>query len=175
MRLLFPLILLGCPKPAPLPSAPADCAAPTGEEGQAWFSAIEKHAWLAFAQQTFGPIQGCTASYEPGADGLSASAEFRFAGGATFRVEHSPPETTVQELRVPAGFPEVTAGTALLRAHESGDWAYETVDWEHPQMEEAEPGEQARVYWSAEEGMNLSLREIYRGEQLVAIRMSMAL
>jgi hypothetical protein len=164
---------VACPKAAS-PTG-LTCVGPTDPEGAAWFAAVQDgDPLLAFGVATFGPVRSCDVRYDQTEDGILATAVFAL-GRATYTVQNLPPESTIRELRSPVGFPDEAAATAALRASAAAAWSTVPLDWDHPALEAGEGGEEARVVWAADEGLNLSFRELHHRGRLVAIRASWAL
>lgn len=128
----------------------------------------------AHALERYGALVGCAGAVTDDFDGMRfGGVTLRFEGGVELEVKTQPPESSVSELRAPAGFPDPEATIVALRAHVERIGL--RVDWAAPEIEAGPAGERIERYSDPEPGLNASASLVYAGGRLVAVRVSMAL
>ena len=95
-----------------------------------------------------------------------------FAGGGTLGVETMPPETSIVTLRVPGGFSDDEDARRMVETYAAEIGL--RIDWSGG-IWESEGKERVRTFRDPDEGLNASVSFFYSGEDLMALRVSMAL
>lgn len=126
-----------------------------------------------FALKRYGAPTACEGAVTDEFDGEKfGRLALTFGEGITLEVETLPPETSVTTLRAAAGFDdEASVRKALEDDATSLGLA---IDWTAPEVSE-EGDEVTRAFWDPDTGLNASAALVYRGDRLVAVRVSMAL
>ena len=95
-----------------------------------------------------------------------------YSNDASLVVETMPIETSIVELRVPAGFDDPETARAALADYTQGIGL--EIDWEAAETTTEGP-ETVHTHWDPETGLNASASLVFVGDRLVGIRVSMAL
>jgi hypothetical protein len=126
-----------------------------------------------FAVELFGPPLTCEGSVTTEFDGVKFGAlRLGFADSVAFQIETMPPETSIVTLRTFSGFDGNDSARHLLEAY-SADIGLD-IDWTTP-TSTVEGEERVQTFWDPDTGLNASASLFFKGDTLVALRLSMAL
>lgn len=128
---------------------------------------------VAFAVEAYGPISNCHGTVTAEFDAMEfGTVEFDFSDGATYRLETMPPEMSVTTLADSSGFKDEPAIRELLEGYTSEIGL--SVDWTSPEVE-TNGDVRVETYWDPDDGMNASARLVYSNDNLISLRISLAL
>ena len=127
----------------------------------------------AFAVSTWGDPVSCDGEETMEFDGTRyGTLTLTFAEGVTLVVETQPIETSIVTLRSDGGFGDTDAVEAALRSYAEDVGV--AIDWARPERS-VEGEETTEVFSDPAAGLNASASLVTSGEQLVAVRFSLAL
>jgi len=127
-----------------------------------------------FALETYGDPVTCDGEVTAEFDGaLFGSLRLTFATGITLEAHTQPPESSVTLLRSASGFADAGALREMLRAH-AADVGLR-IAWSAAPEVAAEDGERVERYRDPEPGLNAAALLVFRGDDLVAVGLSLAL
>jgi hypothetical protein len=171
-RLAWAALLLGlaCAVAVHAGGGPGDCGG--DEELAAWAERARESRLYRFAVELFGEPVSCNATRSVFEGDERRSLVFEFAGGARYRLETAPPETSGVSLAVPGGFRDEAGARAALEAHCKAIGL--DIDWSRPEV--GQTGERRLTrFWDPESGHNAAAQLVHERGRLVEIGMSMAL
>jgi hypothetical protein len=158
------------------PTTMKDCSDESKDgELSGWERMIkDEHDIYLYAVKLFNQPMTCKGDVESNADeNRVGTIVFTFAGGSTFSIEASPPETSMTILRAPGGFPDEKEARSILEQYSQEIGVH--IDWSKPKEESRMGDEQVFTYWDPDEGLNAGADMVYKDKKLVEIRFHMAL
>lgn len=161
----------GVSSPAP-GTAPGGLACGGDADLAAWAEVARESRLYRFAAELFGEPVSCNATRSVFEGDEWRSLGFEFAGGARYRLETAPPETSGVSLTVPGGFRDEAAARAALEAHCEAIGL--DIDWSRPEIRETGARRSTR-FRDPESGRNAAAQLVHERGRLVEIGMSMAL
>jgi hypothetical protein len=166
------------PAPADATTALKDCS--QSRTLLSWMKEMkmDKDSFYQYAVRLFNQPIACKGEADGDAkgkvddeDGAHNMIVFSFANGATYRIETFPPETGIDELLAPGGFPNEEEARSFIKQRSEEAGAH--IDWSKPE-ERTEDDKQVHTYWDPEEP-NAGADLIYKNKKLVGIGFHMAL
>lgn len=129
-------------------------------------------ALASFAVRSYGAPLTCEGVVTSELDGMRfGSLHLGFSEGVYLEVETLPPESSLVELRAPAGFPDAAMARETLVAY-AAEIGLE-IDWRTPEVV-TEGAERIETFWDPDSGLNGSAALIFTDGVLVGLRLSLA-
>jgi len=138
-----------------------------------WQKTMKQDQFYLYAVKLFNKPAACKGKFEGDIEESGNSVMIlTFSNGATYSVETFPPESSMEKLRAPDGFPDEKEARSFMKRYSEERGVH--IDWSK-QEENHEGDEQSFTFWDPDDGLNAGVDLVYKNRKLVEISFHMAL